>query len=102
MATEHELREAQLHEVQNVATALKYMDAYCNGSHATEHTVSDEDRKKLKRQHVVQENLPQKHDSAINVLRSKQEKEVKLRVHTQRTELIHWTSTSSATPNFSK
>jgi hypothetical protein len=64
------------------------MEAYCNGPHSIEHTVSEDDRKKLKRQHAVQENLPRKHDSAINVLRSKQEKDVKVRLQNQHTELI--------------
>ncbi|KAF2488879.1 hypothetical protein BU16DRAFT_553641 [Lophium mytilinum] len=88
VAAEHDLRRAQVQENQNMATALKYMEAYCNGPNSSGHTVSEEDRKKLKRQHTVQDSLPRKHDSAINVLRSKQEKDVKVQMHKQHTELV--------------
>ncbi|OCK77945.1 hypothetical protein K432DRAFT_384252 [Lepidopterella palustris CBS 459.81] len=91
VAAEHDLRRAQVLESQNVATALKYMEAYCNGfcnsSADIKHTVSDEDRKKLKRQHALQDNLPHKHESAINVLRAKQEKDVRVRMNKQYAEL---------------
>ena len=32
---EHDLRKAQAQETQNVATALKYMEAYCSGNKPT-------------------------------------------------------------------
>ncbi|KAF2270957.1 hypothetical protein CC78DRAFT_484591 [Lojkania enalia] len=89
---EHDLRKAQAQEAQNVATALKYMEAYCSGTHSSRgegksHTVTDEDRKKLARQHLVQQNLPHKHESAINVLRAKQEKDAEIKRQKQAAEI---------------
>jgi len=78
-------------ETQNVATALKYMDAYCSGARSSnpelKHAVTDEDRNKLKRQRITQEKLPAKHESAINVLRAKQERYTKLKLQKQQAEL---------------
>ncbi|OCL07209.1 hypothetical protein AOQ84DRAFT_62801 [Glonium stellatum] len=92
VAAELDLRKAHVQERQNVATALKHMEAYCNGlttsGMESKHTVSEDDKKKLKRQHALQDNLPHKHDSAINVLRAKQEKDVKVRMHKQNAELV--------------
>lgn len=69
------------------------MDAYCSGANPTNpelaHTVTDEDRKKLERQRMTQEKLPAKHESAINVLRAKQERDAKLKLQKQQTELQH-------------
>lgn len=88
---EHDLREAHATETQNVATALKYMEAYCLGPNPeyTEvvYVVTDEDRKKLQRQRTLQQKLPAKHDSAINVLRAKQERDTAARIQKQRLEL---------------
>ena len=92
VAAELDLRKAHVQERQNVATALKYMEAYCDGLNTSgtesKHTVSEDDRKKLKRQHALQDNLPHKHESAINVLRAKQEKDVKVHMHKQNAELV--------------
>jgi hypothetical protein len=88
---EHDLRKTHGIERQNVATALKHMEAYCLGSvqshpdHA--HTVTEEDFKKLDRQRIIQEKLPRKHENAINVLRARQERETKHRQQKQQTEL---------------
>lgn len=88
---EHELRKAHALETQNVATALKYMDAYCSSAQVPssdlKHTVTDEDRSKLERQHIIQQKLPAKHESAINVLRAKQERATKLKLEKQEAEL---------------
>jgi hypothetical protein len=88
---EHEMRKTHAQETQNVATALKYMGAYCSGSNPTNpsiaHTVTEEDRKKLARQHLTQQKLPAKHESAINVLRARQEKETKVKLQKQQNEL---------------
>jgi hypothetical protein len=74
-----------------VATALKYMEAYCSGAKPTNpdisYVVTDEDRKKLARQRIIQEKLPQKHESAINVLRARQEKDMQAKVDKQEIEL---------------
>ncbi|KAF2275077.1 uncharacterized protein EI97DRAFT_451300 [Westerdykella ornata] len=88
VVAEHDLRRAQIQETQNVATALKYMEAYCSGKNPANpslaHTVTDEDRKKLARQHVTQQKLPAKHKSAINVLRARQEKDMKIKLEKQK------------------
>jgi hypothetical protein len=102
IAAELEMRKSHEDEAQRVATALKYMERYCRGSiGAAEqpdstrltggepqiHTVSDEDRSKLQRQYAIRDNLPNKQESAINVLRAKQEKQLKAKQHQQGGEL---------------
>ncbi|KAF2795512.1 hypothetical protein K505DRAFT_273099 [Melanomma pulvis-pyrius CBS 109.77] len=91
IVAEHDLRKSHAQETQNVATALKYMEAYCSGASLTNsdiaHTITEDDRKKLARQHVIQEKLPGKHESAINVLRARQEKDGKTKVQKQQAEL---------------
>ncbi|ORY19863.1 hypothetical protein BCR34DRAFT_620849 [Clohesyomyces aquaticus] len=91
VVAEHELRKSHDQETQNVATALKYMEAYCSGSRSahtdTTHTVTEEDRRKLARERLTQKKLPAKHGSAINVLRARQEKDTKAKLHKQTTEL---------------
>ncbi|KAF2030292.1 hypothetical protein EK21DRAFT_112013 [Setomelanomma holmii] len=88
---EHDLRNAQDLETQNVATALKHMEAYCLGSGQSHpdhpHTVTEDDFMKLDRQRMLQQNLPRKHENAINVLRARQERETKNRSQKQDTEL---------------
>jgi len=88
---EHDLRSAQVTETRNVATALKYIEAYCSGPNPAHegitYSVTDEDRKKLERQRTIQEKLPAKHESAINVLRAKQERDTKIRLQKQQSEL---------------
>ncbi|CAI6335653.1 unnamed protein product [Periconia digitata] len=93
LKTEHELREAQAIETQNAATALKYMTAYCSGitpiDASLAHDVTNEDRKKLERQRLLQKKLPDKHESAINVLRAKQDRDTRLKLEKQKAELQH-------------
>ncbi|KAF1975400.1 hypothetical protein BU23DRAFT_72921 [Bimuria novae-zelandiae CBS 107.79] len=88
---EHDLRSAHDTETQNVATALKHMEAYCSGPNPAHpdisYTVTDEDRKTLERQRIIQEKLPAKHESAINVLRAKQERDTIVRTQKHQSEL---------------
>jgi hypothetical protein len=88
---EHDLRNAHNSETQNVATALKHMEAYCLGSGISHpdhhHIVTEEDFKKLDRQRTTQRNLPRKHENAINVLRAKQERGTKNKTKKQIEEL---------------
>lgn len=87
---EHDLLEAQAQETQNVATALKYIEAYCLGTNTSQeqtHTVTEDDFKKLYHQKMLQQGLPRKHTSAINVLRARQEVDFKRRLETQEAEL---------------
>ncbi|KAF1838810.1 hypothetical protein BDW02DRAFT_338103 [Decorospora gaudefroyi] len=91
LLAEHDLLKAQAQETQNVATALKYMEAYCSGTKANHqehvHAVSEEDLKKLDRQRSTQKGLPRKHASAINVLRARQELDTARKLETQEMEL---------------
>lgn len=91
LTMEHDLRNAQAIETQNVATALKYIEAYCSGPNPAHegvaYTVTEEDLKKLERQRIMQEKLPAKHESAINVLRAKQERDLKVKLQKQLLEL---------------
>jgi hypothetical protein len=88
---ELELREAHKVETQNVATALKHMEAYCLGSGQSHpdhpHVVTEEDFKKLDRQRMTQKGLPRRHENAINVLRAKQEVQKESRLSKQRAEV---------------
>ena len=74
-----------------MATALKHMEAYCAGANPTfpdiAHNVTEEDHKKLARQYLIQQKLPAKHESAINVLRARQEKDSKTKAQKQQIEL---------------
>ncbi|KAI8937779.1 hypothetical protein NX059_005478 [Plenodomus lindquistii] len=91
ISTEHDLRETHAQETQNVATALKHMEAYCLGTNANHpehsHIVTEEDFKKLDRQRLVQANLPRRHENAINVLRARQERDIQRKMEKQETEL---------------
>lgn len=90
ITAEDNLRNAQDLETQNVAIALKHMEAYCLSSNPDPdlaHTVTEEDFKKLDRQRLIQQSLPRKHESAINVLRSRQERATKLKIQKQEAEL---------------
>ncbi|PVI00175.1 hypothetical protein DM02DRAFT_614525 [Periconia macrospinosa] len=88
---EHELRKSQAQETQNVATALKHMTAYCSGTNSADptltHDVTPEDWKKLDRQRLLQQKLPDKHESQINVLRAKQERDIKNKLEKQKQQL---------------
>lgn len=88
---EHDLRKAQDIETRNVATALKHMEAYCLGgkqSHPDHpNAVTEEDFKKLDRQRMLQQSLPRRQENAINVLRAKQERDMKNRMQKQKQEL---------------
>jgi hypothetical protein len=87
---EDTLRKVQDLEIQNVAIALKHMEAYCLSSNSDPdlaHTVTEDDFKKLDRQRSIQQSLPRKHESAINVLRSRQERATKMKIQRQEAEL---------------
>ncbi|KAJ4345979.1 hypothetical protein N0V95_005802 [Ascochyta clinopodiicola] len=90
ITAEDNLRKAQDLETQNVATALKHMEAYCLSSNPDPelaHIVTQDDFKKLDRQRLIQQSLTRKHESAINVLRSRQERAMKLKMQKQELEL---------------
>jgi hypothetical protein len=69
---------------------LKYIEAYClstKNDQERAHTVSEEDFKKLDRQRLIQQDLPKKHASSINVLRARQELDTERRIEAQEAEL---------------
>ena len=88
---EHELWKSQAQETQNVATALKHMTAYCSGTNSADPTltrdVTAEDLKKLERQRLLQQKLPDKHASQINVLRAKQDRDMRNKLEKQKLQL---------------
>lgn len=67
------------------------MEAYCLSTNADHpeyaHVVTQEDFKKLDSQRQTQQNLPRKHQNAINVLRARQERDMKRRVEKQALEM---------------
>ncbi|KAI4691884.1 uncharacterized protein J4E84_002851 [Alternaria hordeiaustralica] len=90
LLAEHDLLKAQSQETQNVATALKYIEAYCLRTRSNQervHAVSEEDLKKLDHQRLIQQDLPRRHASAINVLRARQEMDTARRLEAQEAEL---------------
>ncbi|KAI4620599.1 uncharacterized protein J4E87_007287 [Alternaria ethzedia] len=90
LLAEHDLLKAQAQETQNVATALKYIEAYCLRTRSNQervHAVSEEDLKKLDHQRLIQQDLPRRHASAINVLRARQEMDTARRLEAQEAEL---------------
>ncbi|KAF2757463.1 hypothetical protein EJ05DRAFT_538657 [Pseudovirgaria hyperparasitica] len=97
MDREVELRLLQDEERQNVATALKYMEAYCgvvargalppSEPAGLRRTVTDQDRLKLQQQYILRDGLEKKHEAAVNVLRAKQERAVQNRQKKQHEEL---------------
>jgi len=84
------LQQSQKEEARNVATAVKYMQRYCEGYETKDahRSITDEDRRRLERQKQNQEKLGRRHESAINVLRGKQELEKKVRLAEQKKELF--------------
>ena len=68
------------------------MEAYCLGPNPVcpefSYTVTEQDWKKLEHQRMVQEKLPFKHESAINVLRAKQERDTQVKLEKQQSQLI--------------
>ncbi|KAF1913840.1 hypothetical protein BDU57DRAFT_541217 [Ampelomyces quisqualis] len=91
VVAEHDLRKTHEIETQNVATAMKHMEAYCLGSGLSHpqhpYVVTEEDFKKLDRQRMIQQNLPRKQENVINVLRARQERDMKNKLLKQEEEL---------------
>ncbi|EON66275.1 hypothetical protein W97_05668 [Coniosporium apollinis CBS 100218] len=88
VAAELDLRAAHREEQQNADTALKYMEAYVNGSSAAEkrHIVTAEDKARLASQRALKLKLDARHESAISVLRAKQERDSKAKLQKMQAE----------------
>ncbi|KAJ9641424.1 hypothetical protein H2199_005394 [Coniosporium tulheliwenetii] len=88
VAAELDLRAAHREEQQNADTALKYMEAYVNGSSNAEkrHVVTAEDRQRLASQRALKVKLDARHESAISVLRAKQERDLKAKLQKMQAE----------------
>jgi len=83
VAAEMDLREAHDLEQRNCLIALRHMVAYCKG----DRNVSEQDRRNLERQYWLRDHLGQKHESAINVLREQQAKQIRVRSHKHEAEV---------------
>ncbi|GAM90351.1 hypothetical protein ANO11243_083940 [Dothideomycetidae sp. 11243] len=90
IAAESNLRTTQASEIRNTATALRHMEAYCRGEStngAPHHrTVSDQDRNELVKMRRLRDNMGNRHQSAVNVLRGEQS--VRLSARMQRHEKV--------------
>jgi len=83
VAVEMDLREAHELEQRNCHIALRHMEAYCRGeevgSNQPQRHVTEQDRKNLERQYWIRDHLSQKHESAINVLREQQARQLRVK-----------------------
>ncbi len=83
VAAEAELRAAHAKELQDTATALKHMEAYCAGtySNGTPHhrVVTAQSLAELEKTRRIREQMDIKHSSAINVLRGEQGRRIRTR-----------------------
>ena len=81
---EMELLESQKLEMRNCEIALKHMQAYCRSSsdpacETPNREVTLQDRRNLERQYWLRNNLPRRHESAVNVMREQQGRQLKNR-----------------------
>ncbi|KAI9709230.1 MAG: hypothetical protein M1828_002530 [Chrysothrix sp. TS-e1954] len=81
---EMELLESQEVEMRNCEIALKHMQAYCRTSsdpacETPNREVTLQDRRNLERQYWLRNNLPRRHESAVNVMREQQARQLKHR-----------------------
>ena len=76
------------------------MEAYCRGpdpvSTEPRHHATEDDLRKLRQQRTLRAELPNKHTSAIGVLRARQEQETKTRTAKQRAELTRFANDATA------
>lgn len=89
---EMDLLESQSIELRNCEIALKHMQAYCRStsdptSPTTDREVTLQDRRNLERQYWLRNNLPRRHESAINVMREQQARQLKNRSLKQMTQV---------------
>ncbi len=77
VVAEMDLRASQEQEQRNCLVALRHMEAYGNGDERR--IVTDQDRRQLERQYWLRDSLGQRHESAINVLREQQAKQMHIR-----------------------
>lgn len=91
VASEMDLREAHELEQRNCHIALRHMEAYCRGietpGQPVQRNVSEQDRRNLERQYWLRDHLSQKQESAINVLREQQAKQLRVRSQKHDSEL---------------
>ncbi|KAF2196062.1 hypothetical protein GQ43DRAFT_476657 [Delitschia confertaspora ATCC 74209] len=85
LMAEQDLLETQAGELRGSATKLKWMEGYCSNP---AQNVKEEDRTKLANYRLVHQKLPAIHESAISVLRGRQEKNTKRRLEKQKQELV--------------
>ncbi|EKG11643.1 hypothetical protein MPH_11136 [Macrophomina phaseolina MS6] len=78
---EYALEQAHREERARSAAALKHMKAYCSGSSVPGSTkrriVTEEDKRRLREQEKLHDELDKKHEAAMKMARARQEKEMK-------------------------
>lgn len=88
---EADMRQVHEKEIQDNATALKHILAYCNGTYSSGdphgREVTDQDRAELAKTQRTRELMDSRHSSAINVLRGEQSRRIRLRGMRQEKEL---------------
>jgi len=88
---EADMRQAHTKEARDTATALRHMEAYCAGTYSTgvphNRTVTEQDRAELDKARRTRDQMNNKHDSAINVLRGEQNRRMKYRAQRQEREV---------------
>ncbi|KAI1000447.1 hypothetical protein K3495_g7749 [Podosphaera aphanis] len=96
VAAEMELRASLMLTEQSVRTRLRHMEAYCSNVGRNENSassvptrvVTERDLKELGQQYNIQDNIPQLHQSKINILREKQAKRMEQLLAQQEHDLI--------------
>ena len=84
-----ELRDAHDQEQRNCLLALRHMEGYCNGHDpdGTGRVVTLEDRRKLERQYSAWNGMDKRHESAINIMREQQGRQMRARTMKQVNEV---------------
>lgn len=83
------MRDAHDLEQRNCLLALRHMEGYCRGHDpdGTGRVVTLEDRRKLDRQYSTWKGMEKRHESAINIMREQQGRQMKARTLKQLSEI---------------
>ncbi|KAK7731433.1 hypothetical protein SLS57_001372 [Botryosphaeria dothidea] len=88
---EYALEQSHREERARSAAALKHMKAYCSGSSVPGSTkrriVTEEDKRRLRDQEKLHDELDKKHEAAMKMARARQEKDMKDLKHDHEQEL---------------
>ncbi|KAL1648357.1 hypothetical protein SLS58_002110 [Diplodia intermedia] len=91
LKAEYALEQAHREERARSAAALKHMKAYCSGSSVPGSTkrriVTEDDKRRLREQEKLHDELDSKHEAAMKMTRARQEKDVKELKHEHEQEI---------------